>query len=227
ASEWARVTGVRGTVSGIREPASVAVSGHGPRVTGHGAQAVRFQVGPVQGEAELPLGGEHQLANLALALAGAAALARHGVAGPLDAAALRRGIEGVRWPGRLEWITAGGRALLLDGAHNLEAVAALAAALDRLGLAGRVHLLFSCLADKPLDAMAALLRPRAAGVTVAPIDSPRATPVETLAAAFPGCRVAPSVADALAGLPADRPTLVAGSLRLVGEVKAILGGGDG
>ena len=241
ASQWAEVIGdrdredgARGQGSGVSDvacpkvdPIGPVVSGDGPWASGYGSQVVHFRLGEVQGEAELPLAGEHQIANLTLALAGAAALARHGVAGRLDADALRRGIAGVRWPGRLEWVAAGGRELLLDGAHNLEAVAALAAALDRLGLAGRVHLLFSCLADKPLDAMAALLRPRAAGVTVAPIDSPRATPVETLAAKFPGCAAAPSVTAALATLPVDRPTLVAGSLRLVGEVKAILGGGDG
>ncbi len=188
---------------------------------------VRFSVGGVSGEAELPLAGGHQLANLGLALAGAAALAKHRLAPALAAGTVRRGIEGVRWPGRLQWSQAHGRRLLVDGAHNLEAMTALAAALDAMGLSGRVHLLFSCLDDKPLAAMAALLRPRVTGVTVVPIASPRATPVTALAAAFPGCRVAPAAAAALAELPADRPTLVTGSLRLAGEVLAAAGGDHG
>jgi folylpolyglutamate synthase/dihydropteroate synthase len=47
--------------------------------------------------------------------------------------------------------------------------------------------------------------------------------VDDLAAAFPGCRRAESVAAALAGLSTERTTLVTGSLRLVGEVLAEIG----
>ena len=196
-------------------------------LSARGRNPVVFTIGGVGGEAELPLAGGHQLANLGLALAGAAALAKHRLAPPLEAGAVRRGIEEVRWPGRLQWSEAHGRRLLVDGAHNFEAMIALAAALDAMGLSGRVHLLFSCFDDKPLVAMAALLRPRVTGVTVVPIASPRATPVTALAAAFPGCRVAPAAAAALAELPADRPTLVTGSLRLAGEVLAAAGGDHG
>jgi len=207
ASEWAVVRGVRGQGSGVREQ----------------TQRLRFALGNVAGGATLPLCGRHQLANLEVALAGAGALARHGLVPALSADAMRRGIEGVSWPGRLQSCTASGRRLLLDGAHNREAIVALAAALDDLGLAGKVQLLFSCLDDKPLEAMAALLRPRSTEVTVAPIRSPRARTVDDLAAAFPGCRRAHSVAAALAGLSTERTTLVTGSLRLVGEVLAEIG----
>ncbi len=187
---------------------------------------VAFSVGGASGEAVLPLLGAHQVANLALALAGAAALATHGLAPAPEAGAIRRGIEGVAWPGRLQWCEARGRRLLVDGAHNLEAVTALAAALDATGLSGHAHLLFSCLDDKPLGAMAALLRPRVTGVTVVPVASPRARPLADLAAAFPGCGRAASVDAALLGLPADRATLVTGSLRLAGEVLAAIGDRD-
>ncbi|MBZ5587599.1 MAG: hypothetical protein LAO05_03480 [Acidobacteriia bacterium] len=188
---------------------------------------VTFTVGGASGDANLPLAGEHQRANLTLALAGAAALAKHGFIRGLRTDAARRGIEGVSWPGRLQWCQGRGRDLLVDGAHNREAVAALAGALDSMGLSGSVHLLFSCLDDKPLKAMAAILRPRVRGVTVAPIASPRATPLNDLAAAFPGSQRAGSVAAALLEIPTDCPTLVTGSLRLAGEVLASLGGDHG
>jgi len=71
--------------------------------------------------------------------------------------------------------------------------------------------------------MAALLRPRVTEVTVVPIRSPRARTVDDLAVAFPGCRRAESVRAALPMLPTDSPTLVTGSLRLVGEVLAEIG----
>ena len=223
ASEWATVRGHRPSGTGRRNGVQDAARPSAPLTASFG-QDVTFEAGAARGEARLPLAGEHQLANLALALAGAAALAKHGILPALRADAVRRGIESVSWPGRLQWCRASGRELLVDGAHNLEAMTALADALDAMGASGRVHLLFSCLDDKPLGAMAALLRPRVTGVTVAPIASSRATPAATLAAAFPGCRQAASAAAALLDLPADRPTLVTGSLRLAGEVLAAIGG---
>jgi len=192
ASDWANLTagplGAEITVAGLRVPARP------------------------------PLAGAHQLANLRLAVAGAAALASFGLHPPLEAAALAAGIAAVRWPGRLQWVRVAGRDVLVDGAHNREAATCLASALDDLGLSGKVHLVFSCLRDKPLEAMAALLAPRAASVTVAPLASPRATDVARLAAAFPGAVATDSVAAALAGSPGDGPILATGSLRTVGEV---------
>lgn len=219
ATQWAEVKVVSGQWSVVRPPTRPPKDGE---EQDRPSQLVQFGVGEVSGSAALPLLGEHQKANLTLALAGAAALARHGVVGPLRADAVQRGIEAVRWAGRLQRLVWRDRELILDGAHNREATAALAAALPGLGLAARPHLLFSCLDDKPLEAMAALLAPHVERVTVAPIASPRATPLAVLAAAFPGCTTAAGVAAALETLPGDRPTLVTGSLRLVGEVLAAL-----
>jgi dihydrofolate synthase/folylpolyglutamate synthase len=194
---------------------------------GAAAGTVEFAVGDVRGAAELPLAGEHQRANLALALAGAAALARHGAAPPLRAEAVAAGVAAVRWRGRLQRVEWRGRTLLLDGAHNREAVAALAAALDAMGLSGRIDLLFSCLDDKPLAAMAELLRPRVDRVTVAPIASPRATSPADLAREFPGCTIRESIAAALAAVPEGATVLVTGSLRLVGEAITAIGATEG
>lgn len=180
-------------------------------------RTVLFSVAGTEGRARLPLAGDHQRANLTLALAGAAALGRHGIVPSLDGEAVARGIERTRWPGRLDMRRFRGRRVLLDGAHNLEAVASLAAHLRRCGPPSP-DLLFSCLSDKPLREMAELLRPLVSEVTVAPLDSPRATPLDQLADAFPHCRRAPTAAAALARLPAGSTTLVTGSLRLVGEV---------
>lgn len=207
----------------IRETASAPVSlaSDWAAVTrlvdaGMGRQRVAFQVAGVAGTAELPLVGDHQLENLRLALAGAAALARHGLIPPLDETALARGIASAQWPGRLDLREHQGRRFLLDGAHNREAVAALAAYL-REGRFPELDLLFSCLSDKPLAAMAAALQPFAKRVTVVELSSPRATPASELARAFPGCRIVPTVAAALAAAAPETTTLVTGSLRLVGE----------
>jgi dihydrofolate synthase/folylpolyglutamate synthase len=231
ASEWASVGAVSGQRPVVSPPTHSAAeerrSDHKPLTTDHAFPVVTFEVAGLHGSATLPLLGDYQTANLTLALAGAAALAKHGLAPALRAGAIAAGIEATRWPGRLQWIEWQGRRLLLDGAHNREAVDALAVALDQLGLSGRVNLLFSCLADKPLAAMIATLRPRVKTVFVAALDSPRATPIGELAAALPGCRIFAGVAAALEHLPQDAPTLVTGSLRLVGEVIRLIDPGKG
>jgi dihydrofolate synthase / folylpolyglutamate synthase len=219
ATAWASVTVARDPWPVTREEGSPVsepgCASHGPRVTGH---PVDFSVTGGSGRAALPLLGRHQEANLTLALAGAAALARHGVIPTLRADAITTGIEATEWPGRLQWLEWSGDLMLLDGAHNIEAVRVLAAALADLGLAGKVNLLFSCLDDKPRAEMAAMLRPLVKQVAVVALDSPRATAASALAEVFPGCTVEATVAAALAHLPNDAPTLVTGSLRLVGEV---------
>ncbi|PLX83604.1 MAG: bifunctional folylpolyglutamate synthase/dihydrofolate synthase [Desulfuromonas sp.] len=80
------------------------------------------------------LAGAHQRQNLALALAAAEVLRRQGER--ISEAALRGGVEGVRWPGRLEWWDGrDGRDVLLDGAHNEGGARALAEYLAELGAA--------------------------------------------------------------------------------------------
>ncbi len=235
ASDWASVSPARGPRPVACPPAHpkppgtrvAPTAGHGARATGPDSPVVTFEVAGIHGSATLPLLGQHQVTNLTLALAGAAALAKHGIVPPLEAETVAAGVAATRWPGRLQWVEWRGKRLLLDGAHNREAVAALAGALDDLGISGRVNLLFSCLADKPLAAMAAMLRPRVGMVHVAAIDSPRATPTGELAAALPGCRIFASVAAALQQLPDSAPTLVTGSLRLVGEVLRLTEAGEG
>jgi dihydrofolate synthase / folylpolyglutamate synthase len=222
ASDWASVSVVSGQWAVASAAAHPAIgkprSDHRPLTTGHVSPLVSFEVTGIKGSATLPLLGQHQMANLALALAGAAALAKHGVVPALRAEAIAAGIASTPWPGRLQSVDWRGRQLLLDGAHNREAVRALAAALDALGLAGKLDLLFSCLDDKPLAEMAAVLRPRVGRTLVAPLDSPRATPARDLAAAWPGCETYAGVAEALGALSPGTTTLVTGSLRLVGEV---------
>ena len=84
--------------------------------------------------------GSHQAANAAVAVALLDALRedgeRRGRPLPVDEAALRAGMAAARWPGRLELFPAGprGRDVLLDGAHNPAGARALARALDELGV---------------------------------------------------------------------------------------------
>ncbi len=162
----------------------------------------------------VPLAGRHQVGNLHLALALLRGAVAAGILPRLEPAAVRAGLAAVRWPGRLSRHRVAGREVLVDAAHNLEAAESLAAYLEQGG--ARPDLLFSCLADKPLEAMAAVLRPRVGAVAVFPLADERAMPLDRLAAAFPGAEVAADLPDALGRL--RDPVLAAGSLRVVGAV---------
>lgn len=162
----------------------------------------------------LSLDGAHQIHNLQLALALVRCAHRLGWIDRLEPAAVLAGLENVRWPGRLSTHRVAGRRVLVDCAHNAEAVNALARHLDCQPTL--YHLLFSCLGDKPVEAMADALRPHVGNVVVCPIDDERAMPEGRLRAAFPEAEWAPSVMDAFDLLPA--PVVAAGSIRLVGEL---------
>jgi len=120
----------------------------------------------------------------------------------------------VVWPGRLSRHRVHGRQILVDAAHNAEAAHALAAHLATVP--DRHNLLFSCLDDKPVEAMARVLLPRVGDVAIVAVDDPRAMGVDRMASAFPVARVAENPLSALSMLP--DPVLAAGSLRLVGAL---------
>jgi len=153
----------------------------------------------------LALDGPHQRRNAALARE---AIRRSRL--PIDDAAIARGFAAVRWPGRLERIGD----VIFDCAHNPDAVRTLAAALPT----SNYTLVFGALADKDAATMLAELRPRARRVILTKPQSPRAIDTATLAKS--GDLVIP---DAIAALCAtDGPTLVTGSIYLVGHLRGHL-----
>ncbi|RLE36665.1 MAG: hypothetical protein DRJ61_00320 [Acidobacteria bacterium] len=167
----------------------------------------------------LPLQGEHQRANLHLALAMAEACLELGWIGPMKPEIVAEALRGTYWPGRLSQTWIGGRTVLLDGAHNLEACESLAAFLKEQSV--RYNLVFTCLDDKPVGAMADILRPIVGDVAVCPLKEPRALPVEALLEFFPGAIAASDPENAVAIL--GDPVLAAGSLRLVGALLEVAG----
>ncbi len=170
------------------------------------------------------LAGTHQQENLALAAAAASFLCRDGLT--IGTAAIRQGLEKVRWPGRLEWLPG---QILLDGAHNPAGAKKLAAYLQQQQLED-LHLIVGCKADKQASELLSELLPfvRCVYVTQPPVDE--AVPLEKLAQKV--CKsgiVASEYADpidavraALENRSAKEPILVAGSLFLVAAVREFL-----
>ncbi len=70
-------------------------------------------------EYTLPLFGDVQLINSAIAIATVQVLETQGWEVPT--AAIKEGIAETKWPGRLQWTTWQNRKLLIDGAHNAAA----------------------------------------------------------------------------------------------------------
>jgi dihydrofolate synthase/folylpolyglutamate synthase len=181
-------------------------------------------VAPRAWEGPIALPGPHQRGNAALAAAALRLLAGAGFDVPEEAIAA--GIATARWPGRLE--TVGG--VLLDGAHNPDGAAALAAALPALHPRRPVELVFGVLADKDHEGMLRALAPAVAGLHLVTPRSPRGRSPGTylaLARSLVGpVDVHGSPGEAIAcarrRAGADGVVCVAGSLYLVGEARALL-----
>jgi dihydrofolate synthase/folylpolyglutamate synthase len=138
----------------------------------------------------LPLLGRHQLENAATAVLALeslpdrqAGLADHGLAIP--EAALRRGLQEVRWPARLE-IVRRRPLVVLDGAHNVDSVRRLCQALEEYLPYSRAIVVAGFSADKDIGAIAGEMErlPRLAQVIATRSPHPRAAPADAVAAAF-------------------------------------------
>jgi len=186
---------------------------------------VDVTVGTLAVHAHLPLRGTFQIANAGLAVAAAAAMTERGI--PLDAAAVQRGLETVEWPARLQWLP-GEPGMLIDGAHNPAAMAAIVPAVRELVGERPLVALVGCMMDKDVAGILAELRPLEPIPVFTQAGTPRATPAMELARCWgAGARAITALPDALvaARLLAgpDGVVLVCGSLYLAGDVMRLVG----
>lgn len=165
--------------------------------------------------------GTHGLENSLLAALAAQLLG-------LPGAAISSGLAATRWPGRLERIAWGERELILDGAHNPAGAAALARALISLAPLP-LPLIFGASSDKDLAGLLRPLLPLASRIILTrALHSTRAADPADLLPLCQGkpVQVAASPEQALQLLsPQEHLAVVAGSLYLVGEIRALLLGG--
>jgi len=180
---------------------------------------------------ELPLRGQHQRLNAALAIATIRVLEREL---PVKEETIVSGLKNLHWPGRLQLIQEdSGRKLLLDGAHNVAGAKTLAAVLKKDFQAEKPVLILGILADKDVKTITQILGPLASRILLVPVSSERAAaPAELQAAcqeASPECQtlLCNSAAEALELTTQEPFVLVTGSLYLVGEVLEFLRDQDG
>lgn len=170
----------------------------------------------------LPLVGDYQPANAALAVASAHVL---------DAVTdehVRAGLASTRWPGRLQVIANQPR-VILDGGHNPAAMVKAGAALRRLIGGERLVVVFAMLSERdPVQLLAALrtLAPDAAVFTEPASAGGHAVSADLLAHSYgansSAMRPAPAAVEHARELAGPKGNvLVCGSLYLVGEILAL------
>lgn len=191
---------VRADATVAREDSEFAVL---DRQVAIGGQLLELQgLGGVYPEIFLPLHGEHQAHNAAVALAAVEAFFGAGAARQLDVDTVRAGFAAAVSPGRLERMRSA-PTVFIDAAHNPDGAAALASALttefDFRYLVG----VLGVMGDKDVTGILTALEPVLAMVVVTENGSPRALDIEALAVradeVFGPERVvrAPGLADAI------------------------------
>jgi len=123
------------------------------------------------------LNGVGQIGNAATVLAAIDVLKEQR---PVPLEAIRRGLADVALPGRFQ-ILPGRPAVVLDVAHNPQAVAGLAASLDTMGSFRHTFAVVGMLADKDITGALAALAGKIDVWLLAGLDVPRGAPVEMLA----------------------------------------------
>jgi len=136
-------------------------------------------LGGVYDEVFLPLFGEHQAQNAAVALAAVEAFLGAGPDRQLDVELVREGFARVDSPGRLERVRSA-PTILLDGAHNPHGMAATVKALEEEFSFRNLIAIVAVLGDKDAEGMLDLLQPVVAQVVVTRNSSPRSMPLEEL-----------------------------------------------
>lgn len=200
----------------------------GRRTRPEGQQVELRGLGGSKIDGFLALHGRHQADNAIMAVA-----AVQSVLGTtdLDPDALRRGLAQVRIPGRLERRARRRMAdVLLDGAHDVDALRALVELLVEVAPAGRLTVIFGLGSGRDPNPLIDELQPLDADLIVTGAASPHAMASDALARCLRGrglsFTIAPTVSRALsmatARTPADGLIVVTGSLHLVGEARGMM-----
>jgi len=174
----------------------------------------------------IPLRGEHQLSNAALALAVIEIIEENGFV--VDSEAIYAGLKKTHWEARME-ILCDRPLFLLDGAHNPSGVSALRNGLKRDFSWRRLILIFAALADKDCCAMLKKIAPMADLTILPPLQTGRAVPAREMGRVMKGLGyravVSGSVNQAILKamkMAGDGDIICAlGSFYLAGEVKQV------
>ncbi len=204
-----RSADVNGPSTAPRESGSHSASANDPRGSAQGGLILK-----------IPLLGEHQVENAAVAYA---ALKASGL--NVTDEAIQKGFAEIKWPSRFDIIRRD-PPVVIDVAHNRESALRLRETLDTFFPEIPVILLFCTLEDKDIAGMLAELSPRLERVVATQADHPRAPSAEWIAeqvkkVGLPVEAVTPVAAAlerALVLAGKNKLLLTAGSVAFAGEV---------
>ena len=167
-------------------------------------------------EGEIGLAGTHQKWNAALAVA-----ALHASGFSPENSAVVCGLRNVKWPARFQRI---GDRIILDGAHNPHAAAALVETWREQFGPQKPAVIFGAMKDKDCREMLNVLSGIAASFLFVPVASPRSSdPAELMRSTLCPANTFSSLSDAIdSAMAKSAPVLITGSLFLAGEALSIL-----
>jgi len=173
---------------------------------------------------KIPLQGDHQLSNAALALAAIELCEKNGFS--IADTAIYAGLKNTHWEARLE-VLQNQPLFLLDGAHNPAGISVLCRSLKKGFFYRRLILIFGALADKDYRRMLRKIIPLAPIIILTQLKTKRAVPVndmmETLKKMGYPAIVTENVGQAIERVQAmaKKQDLICatGSFYLAGEVK--------
>lgn len=122
-------------------------------------------------ELDLPLLGEHQIMNLALAIKALKVLEKEGYF-KLDDKKIYEGVKNVKWMGRTE-VLKNKPTILIDGAHNFRGIEALKNTIEKYFNYNNLYLVLGILKDKEVEKMIKVIVPMATKVFTLKPNSPR------------------------------------------------------
>ena len=127
---------------------------------------------------DIPLLGNHQVENAAVAYATMQVSNNHGI--PVSDAAIQKGFRDVVWPARFELLQRD-PAVIVDSAHTQESASKLGLTLDEYFPEGEIILVFGVSEDKDTAGMLTELAPRVSQVIATRSIHPRAMEPERIA----------------------------------------------
>jgi len=152
-------------------------------ITDRGDSSQSFRLNGLGGHYDftIPLLGEHQLDNAAVAVGVAEALAAGGTR--ISAESIATGLSRVSWPGRLQ-VLQHSPLLVVDGAHNADSARKLVKALHQHFRFDDVVLVIGTSREKDIAGIVDQLLPVSRNVIATRSRNPRAAGISTLAAEF-------------------------------------------
>lgn len=174
----------------------------------------------------VPYLAEYQLVNSSLAMIAARVIDPKKT---ISDGTIVRGIRETKWQGRMETVMPG---VVFDGAHNADGIKEFIRTVQSVQENMPVSLLFSAVVEKEYEKMIRTIceSVKLSSVVVTQIEGARVVPADELAAVFRNYTDAPVIAkadvgeafDAALGQKGDSMLFCAGSLYLIGELKAII-----